>query len=78
MDEWLEFDDYMFYNETEKRVVTWCTYGENTKYFLSQEYYYENDFLEENEGDKFTLINETITSTNTLKSLIIRTKDMVI
>ena len=69
MELWQEFDDYMIYNESEKRVITWSTYGD-VEYFLSQEYYYEKDFLEEPRCDVRTLVNEKITKENTLESLI--------
>ena len=78
MENWQEFDDYMIYNEENKHVIIWCTYGDETKYFLSQEYFYEGeDFLDENYSeDTYTLVNEEITEDNTLEILIAKTKDM--
>jgi hypothetical protein len=73
---WKEVDNYMIYNEITKQVIIWQTYGENPTYFLSQEYYYNNDFLEENDNDRYTLINEEITKDNTVKEMIERTKNM--
>ena len=79
MSQWENFDDYMIYNEEEKRVVVWTVYGDDeSQYFLSQEYEYEDNFLEEFEGDKYTLVNEEITINNSLDYLIEKTKNMVI
>ncbi len=76
MKDWQEFDDYMIYNETEKRVIHWTSYGDDKKYFLSKEYTYENDFLEPC-GDDYILINEEVTENNSMESLIKRTKEMI-
>lgn len=79
MKDWEMFDDYMLYNEKEKRVVYWTTYGDNDEYFLSREYYYENDDFLENDGlDTYVLVNEQITDKVTLSMLINKTKEMVI
>ena len=42
---WQMFDNYMIYNEEEKRVIKWTTYGDNEEYFLSQEYQYVGDSI---------------------------------
>lgn len=76
MNNWQEFDDYMIFNEDEKRVITWTTYGNTKKYFLSTEYYYEDDMFEES-GDTWTLVNEEIENDGDIELLIAKTKGMV-
>lgn len=71
------FDDYLAYNETLKQAVTWTVYGENDKYFLSKVYDFEDDFLEPLEDSENVLINVLITETDTLESLIEKSKNMV-
>ncbi len=74
--DWERFDDYMIYNESEKRVIIWRTYGDD-KYFISEEYYYEgDDFLDTEENDMEIIINEKITEENTLTRLIEKTLEM--
>ena len=65
----------MIYNEEIGVAIEWCVYGDDTKYFLSQEYDFDGDMFDY-EGDKHTLVNEEITKENTLEMLIEKTKNM--
>jgi hypothetical protein len=74
MKDWIECDD-MTYNEKIGVVIEWCVYGDDVKYFLSQEYDFKDDIYD-NESERFTLVNEEITEENTLEKLIEKTKSM--
>ena len=75
---WEKLDDDMICNEDQKQVVTWCTYGDDNEYFLSEYYEFDTDFLEPIEETRDILINEKIDKNDTLRKLIKRTKERVL
>lgn len=72
---WVNHDG-IFVDEKNKEAFEIYTYGDNDEYFISQSYYYKDDFYNY-DGDKSVLINELITEDNTLEDLIKRTKNMM-
>lgn len=70
---WEQLDDNSYYNEVLKQVITWTVYGDKKKYFLSQEYEYENDPYED---DRETSVLINVELDDNLDELIQKTLEM--